>query len=137
MENQYYSMLSQRQRSFYSHTWMITGTSLQRILERRMIHGVHCDSVCTRDCSTNSEAPSGCKYTFYSAYGFTTNSNALPAAFGILFGNVDASYWIWFWTFTKSLHPHLDGRVITIITDQDKGLINDIIKVSVVTLMYY
>ena len=61
------------------------------------------------------------KYTFYSAYGSTANSNASPVAFAILFGNEDTSNWVKFWTFAKSLHPHLDDGEITIITDQDKG----------------
>ncbi len=61
------------------------------------------------------------KNTFYSAYGSTANSNALPVAFAILFGNEDTSNWVKFWVFAKSLHPHLDDGEITIITDQDKG----------------
>lgn len=57
----------------------------------------------------------------YTAYGSTANSNASPVAFAILFGNEDTSNWVKFWTFAKSLHPHLDNGAITIITDQDKG----------------
>jgi hypothetical protein len=41
------------------------------------------------------------KYTFYSAYGSTANSNASPVAFAILFGNEDTSNWVKFWTFVK------------------------------------
>ena len=61
------------------------------------------------------------KYTFYSAYGSTANSNASPVAFAILFGNEDKSNWTRFWTFANKLHPQLDHKEITIITDQDKG----------------
>ena len=61
------------------------------------------------------------KYTFYSAYGTTANGNASHIAFGILFGNEDKNNWAQFWEFAKVLHPHLDNKEVTIVTDQDKG----------------
>jgi hypothetical protein len=69
------------------------------------------------------------KYTFYSAYGCTANSNASPVAFAILFGNEDTIGWSKFWTFAKHLHPELDDDYVTIITDQDKGSKAAIVKV--------
>ena len=61
------------------------------------------------------------KYTLFSAYGTTANSNASPLAFAIMFGNEDTQSWIQFWTFVKELHPWINHKSRTIITDQDKG----------------
>jgi hypothetical protein len=55
------------------------------------------------------------KYTLFSCYGVTANSNASPVAFAIIFGNESTS------TTWRHLHPSLDAGDITIITDQDKG----------------
>ena len=63
------------------------------------------------------------KYTLYSCYGITSNCNALPVSFGIVFGNDDKEGWELFWKFAKSNHPMLDGDKVTIITDQQKGSI--------------
>ena len=63
------------------------------------------------------------KYTLYSCYGITANCNALPVAFGIVFGNEDREGWGLFWKFAKTLHPTIDQRTVTIITDQQKGSI--------------
>jgi len=61
------------------------------------------------------------KYTFFSAYGSTANSNAAPIAFAILFGNEDTLGWTLFWKFVKKIVPCLDHEAVTVITDQDKG----------------
>jgi hypothetical protein len=63
------------------------------------------------------------KYTLNSCYGITANCNALPVALGIVFGNEDREGWGLFWKFAKSLHPMIDQRTVTIITDQQKGSI--------------
>jgi hypothetical protein len=61
------------------------------------------------------------KYTLYSAYGSTANAQAAPIAFAIQFGNEDTLSWTNFWEFALALHPWLNDRTMTIITDQDKG----------------
>ena len=61
------------------------------------------------------------KYTLFSCYGVTANSNMSPVAFAILFGNENAANWTKFWDFAVRLHPTLDSEKITVITDQDKG----------------
>lgn len=63
------------------------------------------------------------KYTLFSAYGTNANGHMSPIAFGLLFGNEDASNWSTFWTFVKTVHPLLDAPIKTILTDQEKGLI--------------
>ncbi len=62
------------------------------------------------------------KYTLYSCYGTTANSNTYPVAFGIIFGNEDKEGWMDFWDFAKLVHPSIDDTRVTIITDQAKGL---------------
>lgn len=62
------------------------------------------------------------KYTLYSCYGTTANCNTFPVAMSIQFGNEDKLGWMQFWDFAKTLHPSLDDKDTTIITDQDKGL---------------
>ena len=68
------------------------------------------------------------KYTLFSCYGMTANSNASPVAFAILFGNENTSTWRQFWKYCRDLHPCIDSGDITIITDQDKGQKNAIAK---------
>ena len=68
------------------------------------------------------------KYTLFSCYGLTANSNASPVAFAILFGNENTSTWTQFWKYCRDLHPCIDSGDITIITDQDKGQKNAIAK---------
>jgi hypothetical protein len=68
------------------------------------------------------------KYTLFSCYGVTSNSNASPVAFAILFGNKNTSTWRQFWKYTLKLHSYIDSREITIITDQDKGQKNAILE---------
>jgi hypothetical protein len=45
------------------------------------------------------------KYTLFSCYGMTANSNASPVAFAILFGNENTSTWRQFWKYGLYLHP--------------------------------
>jgi hypothetical protein len=59
----------------------------------------------------------------YSCNGVTANCNAFPVAFGIIFGNKDKEGWDQFWRFPTSRHPCLNHARVTIITDQQKGLI--------------
>jgi hypothetical protein len=68
------------------------------------------------------------KYTLFSCYGITANSNASPVAFAIIFGNenTSTSTWTQFWKYALELHPYIDAGDITIITDQDKGQKNAI-----------
>jgi hypothetical protein len=61
------------------------------------------------------------KYTLFSCYGITANSNMSPVAFAILFGNKNTSNWTKFWEYVLKLHPSMNSGDITIITDQDKG----------------
>jgi hypothetical protein len=60
------------------------------------------------------------KYTLFSCYGITANSNASPVAFAIIFGNESTSTWGQFWKYALELHPSIDSGDITTITDQDK-----------------
>jgi hypothetical protein len=62
------------------------------------------------------------KYTLYSCYGTTANCRTFPVAIAIQFGNEDKLGWTQFWDYAKTLHPSLDDKDTTIITDQDKGL---------------
>jgi hypothetical protein len=68
------------------------------------------------------------KYTLFSCYGMTANSNASPVAFATLFGNKNTSTWWQFWKYCLYLHPCIDSGNITIITDQDKGQKNEIFE---------
>ena len=63
------------------------------------------------------------KYTLFSAYASTANGNMAPLAFGLLFGNEDTNNWSKFWRFVMKVHPTINSRSITILTDQDKGSI--------------
>jgi hypothetical protein len=49
-----------------------------------------------------------------------------PVAFAIMFGNENKESWGHFWRFAAKHHPSLNGPMITLITDQDKGLIHAI-----------
>jgi len=62
------------------------------------------------------------KYTLYSCYGVTANSNMFPVAFAIIFGNENLLGWTAFWQFAVKEHPCLNESDVTIVTDQDKGL---------------
>jgi hypothetical protein len=57
------------------------------------------------------------KYTLFSCYGVTANSNMSPVAFAILFGNENTANWSKFWEFVVRLHPTLDSEKNTVITD--------------------
>ncbi len=57
------------------------------------------------------------KYTLFSCYGITANSNASPVAFAIIFGNENTSTWRQFWKYALELHPYIDAGDIMIITD--------------------
>ncbi len=61
------------------------------------------------------------KYTLFSCYGITANSNMSPVGFAIVFGNENGSTWNEFWNFVKDIHPLLNLLDVTIVTDQDKG----------------
>jgi hypothetical protein len=61
------------------------------------------------------------KYTLFSCYGITANSNASPVAFATIFVNENTSTWRQFWKYALELHPYIDKGDITIITDQDPG----------------
>ena len=61
------------------------------------------------------------KYTLFSCYGVTANSNASPVAFAIIFGNESTITWRQFWQYAIQLHPSINSGAITMITDQDKG----------------
>jgi len=63
------------------------------------------------------------KYTLFSAYASTANGNMAPLAFGLLFGNEDTNNWTKFWRFVMKVHPSINSRSVTILTDQDKGSI--------------
>lgn len=56
------------------------------------------------------------KYTLYSCYGITSNCNALPIAFGIVFENEDKEGWEHFGDFVKSCHSTIIDRKVTVIT---------------------
>jgi hypothetical protein len=62
------------------------------------------------------------KYTLYSCYGITANANMFPVGFAIIFGNENLLSWKAFWKFVVELHPSVNQRDVTIVTDQDKGL---------------
>ena len=66
------------------------------------------------------------KYTLFSCYGVTANTNAPPVAFAIICGNESTSTKRQFWKYALELHPSLDAGDITIITDRDKGQKNAI-----------
>ncbi len=61
------------------------------------------------------------KYMLFSCYSVTANSNMSPVGFAIIFGNKNTSNWTKFWEYVLKLHPSINSRYITIITDQDKG----------------
>ncbi len=69
------------------------------------------------------------KYTMFSCYGVTTNANMLPVGFAIIFGNENASSWKEFWLFVLSTHPSINRGEVTIISDQDKGILSTIKEV--------
>jgi hypothetical protein len=61
------------------------------------------------------------KYTLFSCYGVTANSNMSPVGFVIIFGNKNTINWTKFWEYVLKLHPSMNSGYITIITNQDKG----------------
>ena len=63
------------------------------------------------------------KYTLFSAYSASANSNMSPLSFAIMFGNEDKENWMRFWKFTVDLHPSINSPDVTIVSDQDKGSI--------------
>ncbi len=68
------------------------------------------------------------KYTLFSCYGIIANSNMSPVGFAIIFGNENTSNWTKFWEYVLKLHPSMNSGYITIITDQDKGQKNAIVR---------
>jgi hypothetical protein len=68
------------------------------------------------------------KYTLFSCYGITANSNMSPVGFAIIFGNENTSNQTKFWEYVLKLHPSMNSGYITIITDQDKGQKNAIAR---------
>jgi hypothetical protein len=66
------------------------------------------------------------KYTLFSAYGSTADRSMFPVAFAIMFGNEKKESWGHFWCFAVKHHPSLNDPSITLITNQDKGLIHAI-----------
>ena len=56
----------------------------------------------------------------------TANSNASPVDLAVLVGNENTSRWRQFWMYCLELHPYINSREITIITNQDKGQKNAI-----------
>jgi hypothetical protein len=68
------------------------------------------------------------KYMLFSCYGVTANSNMSPVGFAIIFGNENTSNWTKFWEYVLKLHPSMNSGYITIITDQDKGQKNAIVR---------
>ena len=63
------------------------------------------------------------KYTLFSAYAATANSNMSPIAFAILFGGETANNWSLFWKYAVTLHPTINHPAVTIISDQNLGCI--------------
>ena len=63
------------------------------------------------------------KYTLYSMYTATANCNMLPVMHAILFGNENKSNWQKVFKFARKLHLLLNTSDVTILSDQDKGLI--------------
>jgi hypothetical protein len=61
------------------------------------------------------------KYTLFSCYSITANSNMSLVGFAIIFGNKNTSNWTKFWEYVLKLHPSMISGYITIITNQDIG----------------
>ena len=59
------------------------------------------------------------KYTLFSVYSTSANSNMSPLLFGIMFGNKDKENWMTFWKFTVDLYPSINSADVTIVSDQD------------------
>jgi hypothetical protein len=68
------------------------------------------------------------KYTLFSHYGVTANSNMSPVGFAIIFGNENTSNWTKFWEYVLKVHPSMNSGYMTIITNQDKGKKNAIAR---------
>ncbi len=68
------------------------------------------------------------RYTLFSCYGVTSNSNLSPVVFAIIFRNKNTSNLAKFWEYVLKLHPSMNSGYITIITDQDKGQKNAIAR---------
>jgi hypothetical protein len=62
------------------------------------------------------------KYTMFSCYGVTANTNMSPVGFAIIFGNENASSWKDFWHFFLRTHLSINRGDVTINSDQDKGI---------------
>ena len=69
------------------------------------------------------------KYSMYTIYGTSANSNTFLIAFGIQFGNETKEGWTAFLEFVKKCHPTANTPLRTFITDQAKGLIDSIAEV--------
>jgi hypothetical protein len=68
------------------------------------------------------------KYTLFSCYSVTANSNMYSVGFAIIFRNENTSNWTKFWEYVLKLHPSMNSGYITIITDHDKGQKNAIAR---------
>ena len=66
------------------------------------------------------------KYTSISVYGTIANGNMSPLGFAILFSSEDIENWTKFWTWILSSHPFINNQKISILTNQDKGLVTAI-----------
>ncbi len=66
------------------------------------------------------------KCKLFSAYGTAAEGSISPVAFAIMFGNENKESWGHFWHFAVKHHPLLNNALVTLITDQDKGLIHAI-----------
>ncbi len=77
------------------------------------------------------------KYTLFSCYGTTANSNTFPIALAIVFGNKTKDSWVKFWQFAKGVHPCLNTPQTTIITDQAKGSVEAICEIFPLAKNFY
>ena len=69
------------------------------------------------------------KYTLFVCYGVTANANMSPVGFAIIFGNENGASWKEFWRFIHRTHPTMNMPDVTIVTDQDKGIMGAIAEV--------
>ena len=69
------------------------------------------------------------KYTLFACYGVTANANMSPVGFAIIFGNENGASWKEFWGFIHRTHPTMNRLNVTIVTDQDKGIMGAIAEV--------
>jgi hypothetical protein len=52
-----------------------------------------------------------------------------PVGFAIIFGNENGASWKEFWRFIHRTHPTMNMPDVTIVTDQDKGIMGAIAEV--------